>query len=154
MIDKEKITDLVNEKLDAGVFLVDVQVTASNIIRVFIDSFDGMTIDYCVQMSRYLERSLDRDAEDYELQVSSPGLSETFKVKEQYYKNIGRKVEVITESGEKIVGILKSAAPDDIMLEVSSLKKVEGQKKKQMAVEEYKMEYGDIKSAKVVVSFK
>src|SRR5690554_3690461 len=99
MADKEKIVQLVNEKLAEGMFLVDIQVSASNAIRVFIDSYDGIDIDHCVAISRHIEHNLDREEEDFELQVSSPGLSEPLKVKEQYIKNIGREMEVDLEGG-------------------------------------------------------
>lgn len=153
MIDKAKIVELVNEQLDERMFLVDVQVSATNVIRVFVDSFDGMTIERCVKISRHIESNLDREVVDYELQVSSPGLTETFKVKEQYLKNTGREIEVLTQAGEKLAGLLKLAEPGYILLEVQTREKPEGQKKKQLIVREHKLEYGEIKSAKVVVSF-
>jgi len=154
MMDKAKIEELVKEKLDEKTFLVDVQVSASNAIKVFVDSFDGFTIDRCVEISRHVEHSLDRDSEDFELQVSSPGLTESFKVKEQYLKNVGREVEIVTTEGTKSTGLLKEAKPGFILLETSAREKVEGHKKKQLIVREHQIEYSDIKSAKVVVSFK
>ncbi|HZH72344.1 MAG TPA: ribosome assembly cofactor RimP, partial [Mariniphaga sp.] len=60
MTDKNSIIGLVNEMLDEGMFLVDVQVNASNVIRVFIDSVKGITIDQCVAVSRHIEQNLDR----------------------------------------------------------------------------------------------
>ena len=80
MIEKTKIQQLVEEKLDEDMFIVDVSVNERNVIHVFIDSFNGLTIDQCVAISRHVEHSLDRDEEDFELQVSSPGLTESFKV--------------------------------------------------------------------------
>jgi ribosome maturation factor RimP len=154
MIDKAKIVELVSEQLDERMFLVDVQISATGVIRVFVDSFDGITIERCVQISRHIEGNLDREVEDFELQVSSAGLSEPFRVKEQYYKNTGRNIEILTDAGEKHTGLLKLATPDYILLETKSKEKAEGQKKKQLTVREHKLEYGDIKSAKVVVSFK
>jgi ribosome maturation factor RimP len=154
MVEKAKIEQLVTEKLEEGMFLVEVQVSTSNFIRVSLDHFDGITIDHCVAISRHIEHSLDREEEDFELQVSSPGLSEPIRVKEQYLKNVGRQLEVDTEDGRKLAGILKVATPDDILLETSTREKVEGHKKKQLVVKEYKIEYSDIKSAKVVVLFK
>ena len=154
MIDKEKIVQLVGEKLEEDMFLVDVQVSASNLVKVFIDSFDGLTIDQCVAVSRHIEQNLDREKEDFELQVSSPGLTETFKVKEQYLKNTGRQVEIETNDGQKLTGLLKTASPEHVLLETSTREKVEGHKKKQLIVKEHQIEYSDIKSAKVVVSFK
>lgn len=142
------------EKLDDKTFIVEVQVTDSNIIRVFIDSFEGITIDKCVEISRHVEHSFDRDKEDFELQVSSPGLNESFKVKKQYEKNVGREVEIVTADDTKRTGLLKEALPQYIILETSSREKVEGHKKKQMIIRQHQIDYSNIKSAKVVVSFK
>src|SRR5665213_3445944 len=75
-------------------FLVDVTVSASNKIKVTIDNFEGLAIDECVNMSRWIESQLDRDTEDFELEVSSPGLDQPFKVIRQYQKNIGKEVDV------------------------------------------------------------
>ena len=154
MTDKDKIVQLVHEKLDEGMFLVDVHVNAANVIRVFIDSFDGVSIEQCVAVSRHIEHHLDREKEDFELQVSSPGLSEPFRVKEQYLKNVGRQLEIDFTDGKKITGLLHAALPEYILIESSSREMVEGHKKKQLVVKEYQIEYSDIKSAKVVVSFK
>ncbi len=154
MVNKAKIEELVKEKLDEKAFLVDVQVSASNAIKVFVDSFDGLTIDRCVEISRHLESNLDREKEDFELQVSSPGLTESFRVKEQYLKNTGRELEIVTADGTKRIGLLKEVKPEFIVFETSAREKVEGNKKKQLIVREHQIEYSDIKSAKVVVSFK
>ncbi len=154
MTDKNRIIQLVNEKLDEGMFLVDVQVNASNIIRVYIDSFDGITIDQCVAVSRHIEQNLDRDNDDFELQVSSPGLTEPLKVHEQYQKNKGRQIEVELVDGKGITGELKDTTSDFILIETSVREKVEGHKKKQLIIKEHQIEYSDIRSAKVVVSFK
>ena len=154
MVDKAKIEELVKEKLDEKAFLVDVQVSAANVIKVFVDSFDGLPINRCVEISRHLEKNLDREKEDFELLVSSPGLTESFRVKEQYLKNIGREVEVVTADNTRRSGILKEAEPGFILLETSAREKVEGHKKKQLIVREHQIDYSDIKSAKVVISFK
>jgi ribosome maturation factor RimP len=154
MLNKAKIAELAKKKLDEKAFIVDVQVSASNVIKVFVDSFDGLTIDRCVEISRYLENCLDREKEDFELQVSSPGLTESFRLKEQYLKNEGREVEIVTADGTKRTGLLKEAKSDFILLETSSREKVEGHKKKQLVVKEHHIDYSDIKNAKVVVSFK
>ncbi len=73
MIDKEIIKKLVEEKLDDKMFLVDISVSERNVIHVFVDSYDGLTIEQCVTISRHVEHSFDREEEDFELQVSSPG---------------------------------------------------------------------------------
>lgn len=154
MADKAKIESLVLQELDDEMFLVDVSVSPSNVIQVYIDSFDGLTIDKCVAISRSIEQQLDRDAEDFELQVSSPGLSEPLKVIKQYVKNIGRDLEVLTSEGQILEGELHEADEEGILLKTAKREKVEGHKKKQLIVKEHQLKYGEINSAKVVVSFK
>ncbi len=154
MIDKETIENLVEEVLEEKMFMVEVSVSKANFINIFVDSYEGLTIEQCIKISRHVEHTLDRDVEDFELQVSSPGLTESFKVKEQYIKNTGREIEVITNSGGKLKGILKEAREKEIVLESSVREKVEGHKKKQLIVKEHIISYDEIKTAKVVISFK
>ena len=154
MIDKELVKKLVEERLDDKMFLVEITVNERNVINVFVDSYDGLTIEQCVNISRHVEHSFDREEEDFELQVSSPGLTEKFKVKEQYYKYTGRPVEVITLSDVKLEGVIISAVNDGIILETSSRKLVAGHKKKQLVVKQHDLKYDEIKSAKAVISFK
>lgn len=154
MADKAKIEEFVLQELEEDMFLIDVNVSPSNVIQVYVDSYDGLTIDKCVAISRSIEQKLDREKEDFELQVSSPGLSEPFKVKEQYRKNIGRDVEVVINEGQKLEGELLEADDEGILLKTANREKVEGHKKKQLIVKEHQLKYGEIKSAKVVVSFK
>lgn len=153
MADKEKITELVKGLLEGDMFLAGIEVSASNVIKVFIDSFNGLTIEDCALFHLKLEAKLDRESEDFELQVSSPGLSESFRVREQYFKNIGRPLEILTFEGERITGILKSGGDDDFVIEYTEKEKVEGKKKKQSVVKEIKLDYKEIKSAKVIVTF-
>ncbi|NLB25420.1 MAG: ribosome assembly cofactor RimP [Bacteroidales bacterium] len=154
MTDKKKIKELVRELLKEDMFLVEIDVSASNVIRVYIDSFKGLTIEDCALFHNQLEQKLDRSNEDFELQVSSPGLSESFRVREQFLKNRGRCVEVLTNEGEKVTGVLKSAGDDNFIIVYSGKEKVEGQKKKQPVVKEFAFDYNKIKSVKVVVTFK
>ena len=92
--------------------------------------------------------------EDFELQVSSPGLTEPFKVKQQYIKNIGRQIQVQPNSGEKLEGKLLEANNDGLKLETEKRERVEGHKKKQLIRKKYNFNYNEIKSAKAVISFK
>ncbi|SRR6056297_3254890 len=154
MVKVKKIEQLLDRIMDESMFLVDVKVSPSNVIQVFIDSFNGLTIDECVSISRQLEQGLDRDADDFELQVSSPGLSESFKVKAQYLKNQGREVEIETNGGLRVTGLLEKAGDQGVVVKTSGREKVEGHKKKQLVEKEHSFDYGEIKSAKVVVSFK
>jgi ribosome maturation factor RimP len=154
MIDSDLVKKLVEEKLDDKMFLVEITVNERNVINIFVDSFDGLTIDQCINISRHVEHSLDRDEEDFELQVSSPGLSAKFKVKEQYKKYVGRPVEVVTASGAKLEGVILGADDDGITLETSARELVEGNKKKQLVVKQHQLKYNEIESAKAVISFK
>ncbi len=154
MIDKAEIMHLVKEKLNDNMFLVDITVNDRSVINIYVDSFDGLTIDQCVSISRHVEHSLDRDVEDFELQVSSPGLTESFKVIEQYYKYAGKEVEIVPNEGEKLKGFLLEANEEGITLETSSKEKLQGQKKKQVILKKHQYKYEDIKSTKAVISFK
>jgi len=154
MIAKEIIEKLVKEKLDERMFIVDISVSSTNVIHIFVDSYDGMTIEQCIAISRHVEHSFDREEEDFALEVSSPGLTESFKVKEQYVKYTGKAIKIVTSDDQKLEGLLKSALDSGVVLETSGKGKVEGQKKKQLIVKEYNINYDDIKSAKAVISFK
>ncbi len=154
MIDKAIVKKLVEEMLDDKMFLVEITVSQRNVINVFVDSYDGLTIEQCISISRHVEHSFDREEEDFELQVSSPGLSEKFKVKEQFYKYTGREIELVTVSDVELQGVIQSATDDEIILETSARELVEGQKKKQLVVKQYHLKYDEIKSAKAVISFK
>ena len=154
MIDSDLVKKLVKEKLDDKMFLVEVAVNERNVINIFVDSYDGLTIEQCISISRHVEYGLNRDEEDFELQVSSPGLSAKFKVKEQYKKYVGRLVEVVTNADIKLEGIILSATEDGITLETSTRELLDGHKKKQLVVKQQQLKYNEIKSAKAVISFK
>ena len=151
MITKEKIQILVDEVLSDDMFIVDITVGTGNSISVLVDSNAGISVGECVQISRHIESSLDREVEDFSLEVSSPGLSLPLKVLRQYLKNIGREVEVVTKSGEKQKGILKSANTEGFELEFLAKGKVDGKK-----VEETKLltySFDQMKTVKIVISF-
>lgn len=113
MIDKELLTRTVTEAMEGtDLFLVDVKITPANEITVTVDSTRGVDIDQCLAITRRIEETFDRDTEDYELEVGSAGLTSPFKVKQQYDKNIGNPVEVVTRDGRKLHGTLTAVAPD------------------------------------------
>ncbi|HAX96435.1 MAG TPA: ribosome assembly cofactor RimP [Prolixibacteraceae bacterium] len=154
MIDKEKIVGLVREKLEEGMFLVDVSVNTANVIHVEVDCFTGLTIDQCVAISRHIEGNLDRETEDFELQVSSPGADQPFKVKEQYQKNKGRELEVTITDGTVLKGLLVESDDDGMILETTSKVKLEGKNKKELVTERKTIPYSEIKKTRVIISFK
>lgn len=155
MITEQAIRALVNEKLsESDSYLVDLTVSSSNQIRVEIDHLNGLGIDECVAMSRLIESSYDRETEDFELQVSSPGLDQPFKVIQQYHKNVDREVSVVKTSGEKLKGLLTSVADDSITLEFSTKEKVEGKKKKELVTHQVLIPMSEIKETRIIISFK
>lgn len=154
MIDKEKIVGLVREKLEEGMFLVDVSVNSANVIHVEVDCFTGLTIDQCVAISRHIEGNLDRETDDFELQVSSPGADQPFKVKEQYQKNKGRELEVTLTDGTVTKGLFSESDNDGMILETTSKVKLEGKNKKELVTERKTIPYSEIKKTRVIISFK
>jgi ribosome maturation factor RimP len=151
MITKEKIQILLEEVLSDDMFIVDITVGTGNSILVSVDSDAGISVGECVQISRHIESSLDREVEDFSLEVSSPGLSLPLKVLRQYLKNIGREVEVVTKSGEKQKGILKSANTEGFELEFLAKGKVDGKKVEETRTLTYS--FDQMKTVKIVISF-
>jgi ribosome maturation factor RimP len=155
MIDKEITRKLVEEKLAASAnYLVDVQVSSDNLIVVEIDNDKSVSIDDCIDLSRYIEANLNREIEDYELEVSSAGLTAPFKILRQYTKNVGNEVELLLQCGVKQIGILKAADEKGIALVVEKQVKPEGAKRKAKVLEEQNYTFDQIKHVKRVLRFK
>lgn len=154
MLSKENIEVTVKEAIkDTETFLVEVKMTADNKIFVYADAPNGMPIDECVRISKFIEATYDRDEEDYELQVSSPGIDQPFKVIEQYKKHIDKDVRVILKDGTTLEGIIQSVENDTIELKWEEKIKVPGQKKKEVKEEIEKIKIDDIASAKAIINF-
>ncbi len=153
MIDKAKIAELVNEKLTDDQFLVDVTISAGNVIHIMVDSDSGISINQIVEISRHVDGSLDRDAEDFELSVFSAGLTEPFKLVRQYKKNEGKEIEVLLLNGQKLSGLLIEVNEQAIELEVTTKEKLEGSKKKELVTKVHHLEYSEIKEAKKILKF-
>jgi ribosome maturation factor RimP len=155
MIDKENITHLAEEGLaSSDCFLVDVNIHPGNLIVVEIDHNQAVGIDDCVVLSQYIEQRLDRDMEDYELEVGSSGIGTPFKIVRQYIKNCSNEVEVLLKNGLKLKGILKSANESGITLTVAVKTKPEGSKRKITVLEEQTFLYDEIKYTKNIIRFK
>lgn len=153
MIDRNLIIQLTEERLKADQFIVDVTVGQANQISVLLDSDTGITIDDCIQVSRNIEGNLDREAEDFELQVSSAGLGKPFKVHRQYVKNMANEVEVVFKNGQKQSGILKQVDESGFDLEISKNEKVEGKKKKQIVTRVQRISFDETKTVKNSIKF-
>ena len=155
MIEKNTIRQLAEEKLAASnYFVVDVDIKPGNVIVVEIDSDKAVSIDDCAELSRYIEEHLDRDAEDFELEVGSAGITSPFKVLRQYRKNIGNEVEMLLKAGKKLTGILKDANEENVTLTVEKQVKPEGAKRKITVEEDQTYSYDEIKYTKYLIRFK
>lgn len=153
MVDKQQLTAFLESALkDTDVFLVDVKVTPDNNITVEIDRPSGVDIDTCAQLTRKIESEFDRDADDYELEVGSAGLTAPFKVRGQYLKNLGNRVEVLTKDGRKLRGELSQVSDDSENISFTLLieKKIKepGRKKPVVVQEPLELTAADCKSVK------
>ena len=154
MIDKNVVKKLVEEWLqDKEYFLVSIEISPDDRIVVEIDHADGVWIEDCVALSKYIEDHLNRDEEDYELEVGSAGLGQPFKVPQQYINFIGKEVEVLDADGKKVKGILKAVEGNDSTVGVEEKVKVEGKKRpvKQEVNHVYQMD--KVKYTKYIISF-
>ncbi|WP_024989780.1 ribosome assembly cofactor RimP [Segatella albensis] len=155
MIDKNVVKKLVDEWLqDKEYFLVDIQISQDDRIVVEIDHADGVWIEDCAELSKYIEEHLDREEEDFELEVGSAGLGQPFKVEQQYLNNIGKEVEVLTAEGKKIQGVLKSVDGNDFVVTVNEKVKVEGKKRPVKMDVDHTFQMDNIKYTKYLISFK
>ncbi len=154
MITQEQIEQVINEKIEGTeIFLVDIIMNPGNNFHVHLDTFKGINIDECVEVSRYIVSKLDKEIEDYNLEVSSPGLDASFKVKQQFEKNLGKQVEVIKNDGVKIKGKLLTHSGDAIEME-AMVKPTPPAKSKKLVAQVLTVVLEDIKTIKSVISFK
>ncbi len=136
----EEIRSLVENRIEGtGIFLVEVAVRPGNTVRVLLDRPGGISIDECVAISKNLHSELDRDVEDYSLEVSSPGVGTPFRVKQQYDNSVGRDLEIVMTDGNRLAGRLVRVEGSEIVLTVNE--------------KERRVAFDEIKSAKENISF-
>lgn len=151
VLEEKLIESIVNQKLKGtDQYLVGLEIKPINKISIFVDSDTQVTIDDCVEISRYIESRLDRDREDFDLSVSSAGLDHPFRVLRQYKKNIGREIEVVTYDGIKRTGKLVEVNDEGIKIEVRPKKKG---KKISSESQVFELLFKDVKQAKSVITF-
>jgi ribosome maturation factor RimP len=154
MIAKQKIVDLIEEHFEGSdKFIVDVKVLTGNKIEVYVDAPKHLAIADCVALSRHIEGSLDRDKEDFSLEVSSPGATQPFKVLEQYRKYINTQVEATTKEGKKHKGVLLSANENEFVIEETRKEKKPTGKGNHTVTENITLTYNQIKETKSVLPF-
>ncbi len=150
----EEIKALATTLLESrDLFLVDLKISKDNIIELYIDSLRGVNIQTCIEISREIEAQLDREAEDFELTVSSAGIGYPFKVEGQYRKNLNKTVEVKLQDHSKLTGLLKAYDAESITLEYEEKRTVEGKKKKELATVVKVIPRTDIHEIKDIVTF-
>ena len=155
MIDKNVVTKAVEEWLQKGdYYLVDVEMTADDRIVIEIDHADGVWIEDCAELSRFLQEKLGDELGDYELEVGSAGIGQPFKVEQQYVNHIGDELEVLSADGKKIQGVLKEVNGREFVLTVKEKQTVEGKKRPVMAEVDKTFSMDSIKYAKYVLAFK
>jgi len=156
MIEKQKVVALVEEWLkdQKDYFLVDVTVGQDNNIVVEIDNADGVWIEDCAQLSRFIESGLDRDVEDFDLEVGSAGIGQPFKVLRQYENHIGKEVEVQTAAGTKVKGILSEVTADSFVVTTKQKQTVEGSKRPVVREVPISFRYDEINYTKYLISLK
>jgi len=160
VINAKKIQLLAEEFLEGtSAFLVDVKVASGNVIRISLENDDRTSITDCVELSRHIEGSFDREEEDFSLDVGSPGLDQPLKVLRQYLKIIGKQIAVNPIDGKKMQGELVSVEEEDgefkgLTLKTREKKRIEGRKATEWVEEEHQFQAGDIEWTKVIISFK
>jgi ribosome maturation factor RimP len=155
MINKEIIQTLTEEWLQGNdYFLVDIIFGADDRIVIEIDHADGVWIEDCAELSRFLQEKLGDELGEYELEVGSAGLGQPFKVAQQYQNHIGDTLEVLGADGKKVQGVLKSVEGRDFTLTIREKQKQEGKKRPVLVDVDKTYSMDHIKYAKYLLAFK
>ena len=151
---KDKVTELLNKALEENesLFLIDFTIDTGNKIRVILDGDEGVNLSDCMAVSRAIEHNLDREEEDFSLEVTSAGATSPLELPRQYKKNIGRKLEVKT-SENIFEGNLTAATEESITLEWKAREPKPIGKGKHTVQRKEEIVFSDIKEAKVVLKF-
>lgn len=155
MIEVGAVKALVEEWLSGkDYFLTDLTISADDRIVVEIDHKDGVWIEDCVELSRFIESGLDREREDFELEVGSAGIGQPFKVLRQYQIHQGDRVEVLKADGKKLVGVLGEADEEGFSLTVTEKVRLEGKKRPELVDRDYRLTFSEVKHTKYLIDFK
>lgn len=157
MISKSTILELAQQRIaerDPLLYIVDLKIGSGNQISVEIDREEGyVSIDDCVAISRNIEHNLDREAEDFALEVSSAGIDQPLRVYKQFVKNKGRKVKVKMLEKGSVEGIIADADDKGFVVETKEKKTVEGKRKKEWVIEKIPFKYDEVKETKLIIAF-
>ena len=156
MITKETLKTLVEEWLAKGdYFLVDIQMDGGDDrIVIEIDHADGVWIEDCAELSRFLQEKLGEELGDYEMEVGSAGLGQPFKVAQQYVNHVGDNIEVIDATGKKMTGVLKSVDGRQFVMTTQEKQIAEGKKRPVKVDVDKTCSMDEVKSTKYLLTFK
>jgi len=152
---KDKVSNLIAEELgnNSSLFLVDLSISESYKITVTLDGDNGITLQDCIDVSRAIENNLDREEQDFSLEVASAGVSSPLKLVRQYKKNIGRNLKVKTTTSETIEAKLEAADDDKITLTWTAREPKKIGKGKETVTHQREIPYSEIKEAIVIIIF-
>jgi ribosome maturation factor RimP len=152
---RERVAQLLESALEENksLFLIDLNISEDNQIRVILDGDKGVTVEDCIAVSRAIEHNLDREEYDFSLEVMSAGASEPLAFPRQFKKNIGRNLRIRTKNDEKIEGELTAANEDNFTLKWSAREPKPIGKGKVTVQKEATLPYKDIMEAKVMITF-
>lgn len=153
-MNQERVKELLNEALEENesLFLIDLSFLAGNKIRVIVDGDTGVSLEECIRISRAIEHNLDREIEDFALEVASPDIAQPLKVKRQYKKNLNRILTVKKENGE-VEGTLVSLTEEAITLQWKAREPKPIGKGKVTVEKTAVIPFEEIKEAKVKIIF-
>ena len=155
MIGEKIVRELAQSRLDEfDGFIVDLSISSNNHIKLVIDSDTSIAVSDCISVSRNVEHNLDREVEDFSLEVSSAGLDQPFKHLRQYKKNVGREIKVKLIDDKVIEGLLKLVEAEQIVVMSRQKERIEGRKAKKWVESEHVLNFSEIKETKVIISFK
>jgi len=152
-MDKNQLQNWIEEYLKGTDYeLVTLNVSPSNDILVEVDRLEGVDVEFCADLNRFLVEKLDAVDPDYSLEVGSVSLTDPFKTKTQYFKNLGHDVEVLV-NGKKYKGLLVSVDDETFSVDIQERVAVEGKKRKELRTTTYTWRYDEPKYVKYDLKF-
>ena len=154
-MDKEKVKGLLKNALEENseLFLIELKFLSENKIYVEVDGDNGVTLKECIRISREIEHNLDREEEDFSLEVTSPDVANPLKVKRQYIKNVNRILDVKLKDNSKVQGTLTKVTDNEIELEWKAREPKPIGKGKVTVLKKAIVQFEDILEAKVKIIF-
>ena len=151
----QKVEDLLSLvlKQHSNIFLVDLKISNDKSIKIILDGDKEVNVKDCIDISRSMEGALDRDQDDFSLEVASAGVGSPLKFPRQYHKNLGRKLEVISSEGLKFEGDLTHVKEDAIELQWKQRETKRIGKGKVTVTKKKTILFDEISQAKVMIKF-